>query len=48
MASNETTIATFMINKVGGGGGGGGKIVFSVRLSNIIIDKHRRFWADKF
>lgn len=44
MASNETRIATFMINKVGGGGG---KIVFSVRLSNIIIDKHRRFWADK-
>lgn len=43
MASNETRIATFMINKVGGGG----KIVFSVRLSNIIIDKHRRFWADK-
>lgn len=42
MAFNETTIATFMINKVGGG-----KIVFSVRLSNIIIDKHRRFWADK-
>lgn len=44
MVFNEIIIVIFMINKVGGGGG---KIVFSVCLLNIIIDKYRRFWVDK-
>lgn len=43
MVFNEIIIVIFMINKVGGGG----KIVFSVCLLNIIIDKYRRFWVDK-